>query len=217
MKESVGKNGDKKTKPLKAKDKDSHLIELILEKKDMDAFEKLMEKYQDRVWRLARGITRSDSDAEDVLQDVFLTVFRKLKSFEGRSSFSSWLYRIAANASYMKIRSRKGTQAYAPEDIAPLVDKDEADAKSEWANDPEEVLGSKEAVGVITEAIDMLPREYRAVLVLRDIEGFDNKEVADMLGLTVPAIKSRLHRGRIFLRKKLNDFFESEVKNQQTA
>lgn len=191
---------------------DLELLSLIRDKNDFDAFSRLMEKYQDKVWRLARGITRSDSDAEDVLQDVFLTVFRKLDSFEGRSSFSSWLYRVAANASYMKLRSRKGTLPYAPEELAPLIDRSDDDRDFAWINGPEDTLGSKEAMSVINGAVESLPEEYRVVVVLREIEGFNNREIADMLGLTVPAVKSRLHRARLFLRKKLIDFFESDVK-----
>jgi len=198
-------------------DEDQGLLDRIRNEKDMDAFEELMAKYQDKVWRLARGITRSDSDAEDILQDVFLTVFRKLETFEGRSTFSSWLYRIAANASYMKLRTKKGMQSYAPEDIAPLVDKSDTEVLSEWATGPEETLGSKEALDVINNAVGKLPNEYRVVIVLKDVEGFSNNEVADMLGLTVPAVKSRLHRGRLFLRKQLVNFFQTGIKGREAS
>ncbi len=195
-------------------DKDGELLERINNNADPAAFEELVTRYQDKVWRLARGITRSDSDAEDVLQNVFLTVYNKLDTFEGRSTFSSWLYRIAANASYMKLRSKKGDQSYAPEDIEPLIDRDDEERNPDWSSGPEETLASREAVGIINEAIEKLPEEYRSVLVLRDVEEFSNQEVADMLGLSIPAVKSRLHRARLYLRKKLGDFFLTNVKGQ---
>jgi len=199
---------------LSALDKDGDLLARIRNGGDPAAFEELVSRYQDKVWRLARGITRSDADAEDVLQNVFLTVYNKLDTFEGRSSFSSWLYRIAANASYMKLRVRKSDRAYAPEDIEPLVERSDDERYPDWANGPEEKLASREAVGIINEAIEKLPEEYRAVLVLRDVEEFSNQEVADMLGLSIPAVKSRLHRARLFLRKKLNDFFLENIKGE---
>jgi len=211
----LGRHDEAHSKGAHIRDKDHDLLERIRKDKDMDAFEELMTKYQDKVWRLARGITRYDADAEDVLQDVFLTVFRKLDTFEGRSSFSSWLYRIAANASYMKLRTKKGSQAYAPEEIAPLLEKNEQDRGFSWALGPEEAQGSKEAVEVINGAIEKLPEEYRTVLVLRDVEEFNNREVGDMLGLTTAAVKSRLHRARLFLRKELESFFEATVKGNE--
>jgi len=194
-------------------DKDRCLIHRFRNENDTDAFAKLMTKYRDKVWRLARGITRSNEDAEDVMQEVFMTVFKKLDTFEGRSTFSSWLYRIAANASYMKLRSKKPVNFYDPKDIEFFMEKrGDHHNHSEGRHDPERLAGSKITIEIIKDAIESLPEKYREVLVLRDVEEFTNKEVADMLGSNISAIKSRLHRARIILRKKLLQLYESEIK-----
>ena len=194
-------------------DKDRCLVHRFRNERDTDAFAELMTKYRDKVWRLARGITRSDEDAEDVMQEVFMTVFKKLNTFEGRSTFSSWLYRIAANASYMKLRSKKPENFYDPKDVEFLMENQRNHHNyPEQTHNPEHLVGSKIAIEIIKDAIESLPEKYREVLVLRDVEEFTNKEVADMLGSNVSAIKSRLHRARVFMRKKLLQLYESEIK-----
>jgi len=207
-------NENRRNRNSSSREEDQLLIDRIRIENDTDAFAELVANYQHKVWRLARGITRSDEDAEDVMQEVFLIVFRKLQTFEGRSSFSSWLYRIAANASYMKLRSRKPMQFYDPDDIEFLGCRDGLHYNSfERTHDPEELTGSKMTLEFINSAIETLPEKYRTVLILSDIQEFSSREIADMLGLKVAAVKSRLHRARLCMREKLARLFETEIIN----
>lgn len=201
---------------LSSSHEDNLLIDRIRDREDHDAFSMLVTKYQNKVWRLARGITRSDEDAEDVAQEVFLTIFTKLDTFEGRSSFSSWLYRIAANASYMKIRSKKSTHSFDPEEMEIMESRIEVRYQFESVDNPEDVINSNLTMEKIHTAIEKLPPKYRNVIVLRDIEGFSTREVADMLGLKITAVKSRLHRARLFLQKRLFRLYESEILDMDT-
>lgn len=193
-------------------DEDWETIQRIVDGRDSYAFDKLMIKYQDKVRRLARSITRSEPDTEDVVQDVFLAVFKKLPAFEGRSTFSSWLYRITANASYMKLRSRKNMRTYEMEEIDYFENNNDNQYILFTSGNPEEVVGSNEMVNSIDQEIGRLPEKYRIVLNLRDIDEFNLQEVADMIGLKVSAVKSRLHRARLILRKKLGKMYDAEVK-----
>jgi RNA polymerase sigma-70 factor (ECF subfamily) len=206
-------------KPDKNNLPDEELVKLFIQDKNTEAFNKLLNRYVDRIYRCALRITRNQSDAEEVVQEVFLTLVKKLDTFRGESKFSSWLYRITINASYMHIRAEKKHESelsldnYAPYDErGTLMGKV---ASKDWSDKPEEVLLSKEAIDIIEKAIDELPEPYRIVFHLRDIEGLSNEEVAKVLELSVPAVKSRLHRARLFLRDKLSDyFFEFPSKKQ---
>ncbi|GIW46186.1 MAG: RNA polymerase sigma factor [Deltaproteobacteria bacterium] len=206
-------------KPDKNNLPDEELVKLFIQDKNTEALTKLLNRYLDRIYRCALRITRNQSDAEEVVQEVFLTLVKKLDTFRGESKFSSWLYRITINASYMHIRAEKKHESelsldnYAPYDErGTLMGKV---ASKDWSDKPEEVLLSKEAIDIIEKAIDELPEPYRIVFHLRDIEGLSNEEVAKVLELSVPAVKSRLHRARLFLRDKLSDyFFEFPSKKQ---
>jgi len=198
-------------KPDKNNLPDEELVKLFIQDKNTEALTKLLNRYLDRIYRCALRITRNQSDAEEVVQEVFLTLVKKLDTFRGESKFSSWLYRITINASYMHIRAEKKHESelsldnYAPYDErGTLMGKV---ASKDWSDKPEEVLLSKEAIDIIEKAIDELPEPYRIVFHLRDIEGLSNEEVAKVLELSVPAVKSRLHRARLFLRDKLSDYF----------
>jgi len=198
-------------KPDKNNLPDEELVKLFIQDKNTEALTKLLNRYLDRIYRCALRITRNQSDAEEVVQEVFLTLVKKLDTFRGESKFSSWLYRITINASYMHIRAEKKHESelsldnYAPYDErGTLMGKV---ASKDWSDKPEEVLLSKEAIDIIEKAINELPEPYRIVFHLRDIEGLSNEEVAKVLELSVPAVKSRLHRARLFLRDKLSDYF----------
>lgn len=190
---------------------DEELIGLFIGQRDVGAYEEILKRYQDKIYGLALRITRNPTDAEDILQEVFLTLTRKIDTFRGESKFSSWLYRIAVNASYMHLRGEKKHETdVSLEDYAPYDEKGTLMgriASKDWTDRPDKVLFSKEALDIIEKAVNQLPESYRVVFHLRDVEGLSNEEVAEILGLSIPAIKSRLHRGRLFLRDRLSDYF----------
>ncbi|HSD50320.1 MAG TPA: sigma-70 family RNA polymerase sigma factor [Candidatus Methylomirabilis sp.] len=176
---------------------------------DVTALEALMERYGSRVYRLAHGITRNEADAEEVVQDVFLTLFRKIHTFEGRAALGTWIYRVTTNAALIKRRGQRGDREVPLEPPLPAfsVDGHRAEegsyARADWSQTPEADLLSQETREVLSKAIDSLPDQYRAVLVLRDVEGLSSEEVAQVVGDSVPAVKSRLHRARMALREEL--------------
>ncbi len=167
-----------------------------------------MAEYETRVFGLALRLTGNRQDAEEVLQDVFLTVFQKIDSFRGDSKLSSWLYRIATNAALMKLRKRpKGKEIPLEEELGPAMTEEGmlAEPVADWSRLPPDELDRKELARRIEAAISQLPAEYRSVVVLRDVEGLSAEEACEILDLSVPALKSRLHRARLFLRKQLAD------------
>ena len=173
------------------------------------SFEKLIRKYETKVHNLSMRLTRNQEDAEEILQDVFVTVYRKIEGFEGKAKFSSWLYRITVNASLMKLRKRKQDQSIPLEDVFAVASQH--DLHSSMASNSElsdSRLQNWEIRTELEDAISKLPHEYKAVFILRDIDGLSNKEVGEILDLSIPAVKSRLHRSRLMLRKKLGRYFE---------
>ncbi len=165
-------------------------------------FEELLERYSTKVFGLASRLTRNQEDAEEVLQDVFVTVYRKIGGFEGKSSFSSWLYRVAMNAALMKLRKRRQDKSLPMEDVVPEYENNIA-LKSAEHTEADLVTQRNQLVSLLEAAINKLPDEYRPVFVLRDIDGLTSREVSKILKLTVPAVKSRLHRSRLMLRRRL--------------
>src|SRR5437899_6902917 len=180
---------------------------------DANALEALMGQYSARVYRLAYGITRAAGDAEEVVQDVFLTICRKSESFEGRSALGSWIYRIATNAALNKRRGKRLELETSLEELLPTFEADghRAGARmyilADWSQNPEEELLCDERRRVLERAIDSLPDNYRAVLILRDVEELTNEEVAALLDESVSSVKSRLHRARMVLREELTRVF----------
>lgn len=178
---------------------------------DKRAFAQLVEKFEQRVYNLARKMMRDPQDAEDVLQETFISVYRNLNNFHGDSSFSTWLYRIATNASLMKIRARKEPTLSLDE---PIESEDNGSLPREivdWAITPEEALLNGETRAQMDGAIAALPETLRAVFVLRDIEGLSVQETADVLGISVPNVKTRLHRARLLLREMLSAYFKEHA------
>ncbi len=176
---------------------------------DRAALETLMERYASRVYRLAHGITRNEADAEEVVQDVFLTLFRKIHTFEGRAALGSWLYRVTTNAALIKRRGQRPDREVPLDPHLPafLPDGHRAGDRdsllADWSHTPETELLSAETRAILEQAIDALPGRYRAVVVLRDVEGLSNEEVAGAVGESVACVKSRLHRARMALREQL--------------
>lgn len=188
---------------------DSEMLER-LKAGDEDAFAALLDRYSGQTYRLARAITGDPQDAEEVVQDVFMTVFRKIESFEGRSAFSTWLHRITVNAAMMKIRGRKERVEEDIEQWLPAFDDTGHHLRpvEAWSANPEKVLLQQERRSLVRQALATLPAEYRAVVALRDLQGLSGEEVAETLGLSVAAVKSRLHRARLALRGQLAAAFE---------
>lgn len=190
--------------------------ELVLFAKDGDtrAFDELVRRYQDKVFRLSFKILRHEDDASEAVQDAFLSAFRGLKNFKAESTFSTWLYRIATNAALMKYRRRRdGHVSYeqsqgANEDAEPM-------AIADWSSQPLDELLDTETREILSHEVDRLPANEREVFVLRDIMEQSNEEVAKELGLSVAAVKSRLHRARVHLRDRINRYFREKLSRKQ--
>jgi RNA polymerase sigma-70 factor, ECF subfamily len=180
---------------------------------DTGGLERLMERHAARVYRLVHGITRNVADAEEVVQDVFLTVVRKIGDFEGRAALGTWIYRIAANAALNKRRGKRAEVELPWDDVLPTYTEDghragdRAFVLADWSQAPDEELLSGERRAAVSRSLGALPDHYRAVLVLRDVEGVSSEEAADILGESVASVKSRLHRARMALREQLTRAF----------
>ena len=174
----------------------------------MEAFEELLSRYEAKVFNLAMRFTRNQEDAEEVLQDVFATIYKKIDGFQGKSAFSSWLYRVIVNAAFMKLRKRKQHNTVSIEDLSPAVKQFCLDKEQVYGNRSDSMSINRELRDMIQNAIDKLPEQYRAVFVLRDVDGLSNQEVGEILQLSVPAVKSRLHRSRLMLRKRLQRYYD---------
>jgi len=180
-----------------------------LRRGEADALKTVAERHGPAIYRVAFGITRNQADAEEVLQDVLLTLARRSASFEGRSALGSWIYRIATNAALNKRRGKRSELETPLEDFLPTFGADGHRAGdrtyllADWSQNPEEELLSGERRRVLERAIDRLPEHYRVVLVLRDVDDLSNEEVAALLAESVSSVKSRLHRARMVLREQL--------------
>ena len=176
---------------------------------DCRALEVLMGRYAARLHRLALGITRNAADAEEVVQDVFMTIYRKGESFEGRSALGSWIYRVTINAALSKRHGKRREVETSIEQHLPSFDQSghregsQTYVLADWSENPETVLLSAETRAILDRAIDSLPDHYRAVLVLRDVEDLPNAEIAEAIGESVASVKSRVHRARMALREQL--------------
>lgn len=181
---------------------------------EISAFEEIISRYEAKIMNLALRFTRNQEDAEEVMQDVFTTVYRKIDGFRGQSAFSSWLYRIVVNAAFMKLRKKKQNQTISMEDLAPAVKQYCIERDNLAQAHSHSVAVARELQEVLQKAIDKLPDQYRAVFVLRDVDGLSNQETGEILDLSIPAVKSRLHRSRIMLRKRLQRYYEDFTGNK---
>jgi RNA polymerase sigma-70 factor (ECF subfamily) len=191
-------------------DPDAALVER-LRREDQDAAEELIERYADRVYRLGLRITGSREDADEVAQDALWTAARKIGTFKGDSAFGSWLYRIAANAAYMKVRGRRAKgREISLDEVLPALDGQTAhfEPMADWSSRVDERALQNELRQVLEAAIDALPPDYRTALVLHDVEGMSNPDIAEALGISLPAVKSRVHRSRLFVRRKLSEYLD---------
>ena len=196
------------TEPKEGKELEEALVQ-ELQGGNLEAFDKIVELYQKKIYALSFNLTRNAMDAQDVTQEVLLTLFRKINTFQGKSAFSSWVYRITLNASYMKLRSKKKDQSISLDDLLPTYNGAgfQQEKIQDWSENTESLLFTNETKSVIQKAVDQLPEKEKVVFLLRDVEGLSTEKVSEILELTIPAVKSRLHRARLFLRKKLSNYF----------
>jgi len=178
-----------------------------LRRGDQDSVETLVDCYGGWIHRVASRLLGDPRDAEEVTQDVLLTVAHKIGTFKGAAKLSSWIYRIAANAAYGKLRARSAPTLPLEEDFYDLHESQRG-APRDWSAHCEDPAVQAELRAVIERAIGELPTEFRTAVVLHDVEGLPNAEVADILGLSLPALKSRVHRARLALQARLSRYFE---------
>lgn len=202
---------EKNPTPQQIKDKDFDLIQAI-NSGEVDKFQDLVKRYEAKLYNFSLRMCRDPSDAEDMIQDTFLNVFRYLKNFRYETKFKNWLYKVAASTCFKKRRKSK----FAPdkelslEEFLPKDETEKPDHVPQWALMPLDKLLNEELAGVINKAIITLPKKYRMVILLRDIEGFSTTETAQILNLSPSNVKVRLHRSRLYLRDKLKGYFEND-------
>ena len=202
---------EKNPTPQQIKDKDFDLIQAI-NSGEVDKFQDLVKRYEAKLYNFSLRMCRDPSDAEDMIQDTFLNVFRYLKNFRHETKFKNWLYKVAASTCFKKRRKSK----FAPDkelsldEFLPNDDAEKPDHVPEWAVLPLDKLLNEELHGVINKTILTLPKKYRMVMVLRDIEGFSTAETAQILNLSPSNVKVILHRARLYLRDKLKGYFEND-------
>ena len=172
------------------------------------AFNELLRRYERKIFRLALHITQNREDAEDVLQESFLKAYEHLDQFQGQSKFYTWIVRIAVNQALMKLRKRKSDRSVSLDETIDTGEDNLSREIAAWDENPEQKYSRDELQRILTSAIDGLAPIYRAVFVLRDIDGLSTEEAAEALDLSVPAVKSRLLRARLQLREKLTRFFK---------
>ncbi len=189
-------------------DRDWALVE-ALHRRDSTAAERLLETYGDRVYRLALRITGNERDAEEVVQDAFWSVVQHIDTFRGESLLGSWIYRITANAAYQKLRrAAHRRDEISLDQVLPILDDGHhhVDPSGDWSAKIDDPAIQSELRDVLASAIDELPANHRAVIVLHDVEGLSMAEVADVLGISLATAKTTAHRARLRLRKRLGLF-----------
>ncbi len=183
---------------------------LVLRAKEGDdtAFSELVKHYERRIFRTARNITQSDEDAEDVIQEAFMKAYSNLDTFQGNSKFYTWLVRITVNEALMKLRKRKTDRTVSLDEELDTGEDTLVREIAVWDGTPEQRYSQEEMREILDGAIESLEPIYRTVFQLRDVDDLSTEETADALGISIPAVKSRLLRARLQLREKLTRFFQ---------
>ena len=201
----------KNSNPKNVKDNDVDLIQSINDGR-VDKFHDLVKRYEQKLYNFSLRMCRDHHDAEDMVQETFLNVFRYLKGFRYETKFKNWLYKIAASTCIKKRRKSK----FAPErelsldEFRPNEEAEPPDQVPQWALMPLDKVLNEELAGAINRGILSIPKKYRMVIVLRDIEGFSTAETAQILNISPANVKVRLHRARLYLREQLKGYFENE-------
>ncbi len=175
---------------------------------DAQAFTDLVRQYERKIYRLAKHITQNDEDAEDVLQETFLKAYEHLEGFQGNSKFYTWIVRIAVNEALMKLRKRKGDRTVPLDEPVDTGEEMVTREIAVWEDNPEQRYSREEMQEILETAVESLKPDFRTVFVLRDIEELSTEETAATLGISIPAVKSRLLRARLALREKLTRQFK---------
>lgn len=183
---------------------------LRLQQGDDDAFELLVRRYGTRMMAVARRILGNDSDAQDAVQEAFLSAFRSIDKFDGRSQLGTWLHRITVNACLMRLRKQQRRNEQDIERLLPSFEPNGhlADRQTDWSEPALAQVERQETRDLVRQAIDQLPEDYRTVLLLRDIEELNTAETAAALGVSNALVKTRLHRARQALRGILGEHFQ---------
>lgn len=176
---------------------------------DLEAFSELVRRYDRNIFRIAQHITHNEEDAQDVVQDAFLKAYQNLGQFQEQSKFYTWLVRIAVNEALMRLRKRRNGRIVSLDEDVETEEGTMPREVADWSPNPEQIYGQSELGDILRKTIQGLPPGFRTVFVLRDVEGLSTEETAEMLGLSVPAVKSRLLRGRLQLRERLAKYFKA--------
>ncbi len=185
---------------------DESLVHLIAECGSEEALALILDRYRERIYRTALKVTNNHNDAEDVVQEVSLTIYRKAHSFRTDSKFSTWLYRLVTNEAISRLRKIKRERTVSLDDFMPRFEDDGHHAERpvvDWSQEVEKKVAEKEIQAIIEKAMQQLSPTDRTVVVLSEIEELTNPEIGKVLGLSVLAVKGRLHRARMFLRARL--------------
>lgn len=192
------------------------------QRRDFQAFEALVALHRSKIYALALRMLRSPSEAEELTQETFLSAWQNLPRFRGESAFGSWLHRICANFALMRLRRQKLEPALADE---PVMPEPRFDANGsllspfsyDWARGTEEKVLDRELREAIEQASAGLPEDYRTVFLLKDVEGLSYEEISQAIGITVAAVKSRLHRARVALRESINAFYSRTPRRPRSS
>jgi RNA polymerase sigma-70 factor (ECF subfamily) len=177
---------------------------------DLEAFSQLVNRYDRNIFRIAQHITHNEEDAQDVVQDAFLKAYQNLEQFQENSKFYTWLVRIAVNEALMKLRKRRTDRTVSLDEDVETEEGSMPREVADWSPNPEQLYGQSELGDILKKTVQGLPPGFRTVFVLRDVEGLSTEETAEMLNLSVPAVKSRLLRARLQLRERLARYFKSK-------
>jgi RNA polymerase sigma-70 factor, ECF subfamily len=177
---------------------------------DLEAFSQLVKRYDRNIFRIAQHITHNEEDAQDVVQDAFLKAYTNLDQFQGNSKFYTWLVRIAVNEALMKLRRRRTDKTVSIDEDVETEEGSMPRELADWGPNPEQLYRQSELSDILKKTIQGLPPGFRTVFVLRDVEGLSTEETAEMLELSIPAVKSRLLRARLQLRERLSKYFKTK-------
>ncbi len=182
----------------------------------LEAMEEIVEKYEDSLFNFGLRVCGHMQDAEDIMQETFLNAFKSLKDFREETKLKNWLFRIAANACYRKRRKKvcEPDRELSLEELGNPGEEGRDFEIPDWSKSPADDLMRTELREAISDAVRGLPPKYRLVFNLRDIEGFNTQETADILGITVQSVKTRLHRARLFLRKEISAHYEGRTSHE---
>ena len=183
---------------------------------DEGAFEQMVERYHTRVYSLSYGVLRNAEDAEEATQDTFLTLHRKIGTFDDTKKFFSWFYRVALNQAYSRARRRRPATTVPIDDYLPKFASDGHLASpdfADWSPSIEDDAIARELAGRAGQFISELSPGYRDVIWMYDVEGMSTADVAETLEISIPALKSRLHRARLYVRQRLAEITRPPVRD----